>query len=82
MSAPSASTVGLRGPAAARAARFRARAPLLRRSYVSVVDRAPDNLYLLVVARRHDNDMPAEAAMGPEAIANASRAIPALSDMW
>ena len=35
-----------------------------------------------VVARRHDNDMPAEAAMGPEAIANASRAIPALSDMW
>ena len=49
---------------------------------MSVVDRAPDNLYLLVVARRHDNDMPAEAAMGPEAIANASRAIPALSDMW
>ena len=70
MSAPSASTVALRGRATARAARFIE----LGHHYwhaipMSVVDRAPDNLYLLVVARRHDNDSAKASAIGPEAIA-------------
>ena len=67
MSAPSASTVALRGPAAARSgpvpSTTTAAIPM------SVVDRAPDNLYLLVVARRHDNDSAKASASGPEAIA-------------